>query len=346
MHVSTETNPNPYAAAAKEAGNAAFAAGRFDEAIERFSDAIRLDPSSAVLRSNRAGAQASLGRHVEALADATMAVSLAPDWWKGYSRTGHAQFQLARYAESEQSFREALRLNPQEKTMVDQVDRACKKRQESGQAQLAPPCNSAVKSLHMAACNVAPAAWPPACSSTAKVTDGDFVRLSAQEMQQRVEQIAAELPEGTLDLELGRAGIAVPKGADRAEKLRLFSATPQSAVNTNSSRESPWTCLHRRCVLDSSSSRADKLLAQRKRWLAEWQTWDDARLLKRLRAFGVDGEGCRRDALINRLLQVETERFGRARCTPHVIHAAGLCFVAAMIIGTFTGFSIWFAMSS
>ena len=43
----------------KEAGNKAFSAGNFEEAYERFTEAVRLDSGSALLRSNRAGALAS-----------------------------------------------------------------------------------------------------------------------------------------------------------------------------------------------------------------------------------------------------------------------------------------------
>merc|ERR1712039_879370 len=152
-------------------------------------------------------------------------------------------------------------------------------------------------------------------------------------MQQRLEVIAASMSEEALDLELGSAGISVPKGADRAEKIRLFATPPKAvAANPACTQSSRWTWVHFKCFPSAQKSRADKLLEKRKRWLAEWQSWDDARLVQRLRYFGVDGAGCRRDVLINHLLQVETERFGRTRCTAHVMHAFGLFFVAVMIL--------------
>lgn len=73
--------------ARKAKGNAAFSAGRFDEAISAFSDAIALDPGNAVLYSNRSAAYASLDRWSLALADGQKAAELRPDWPKAYRCT-------------------------------------------------------------------------------------------------------------------------------------------------------------------------------------------------------------------------------------------------------------------
>lgn len=119
----TAVGCNKDATALKEAGNVAFQSGKHVQAVELFSEAILKDPSSALLRSNRAGAFASLGRHEEALGDAEKCVQLQPDWWKGYTRRGHAQFHLKQYAESEQSFLEALALNPGEKSVLQGLEK-------------------------------------------------------------------------------------------------------------------------------------------------------------------------------------------------------------------------------
>ncbi|KAE8818346.1 Hsp70-Hsp90 organizing protein [Hordeum vulgare] len=64
---------------AKARGNAAFSAGRFEEAAGHFGDAIALVPDNHVLFSNRSAAYASLGRYKEALVDADRTVALRPD---------------------------------------------------------------------------------------------------------------------------------------------------------------------------------------------------------------------------------------------------------------------------
>ena len=66
--------------APQDQGNAAFKAGNFEEAAERFSAAIDLDPTNHVLYSNRSAAYASLKRYDAALKDAKKTVELKPDW--------------------------------------------------------------------------------------------------------------------------------------------------------------------------------------------------------------------------------------------------------------------------
>jgi len=80
----------------KEAGNAAFKEGRYEQAAHHFSAAIKLDPHNAVLFSNRSGAYTSLGSYTEALADAERVVALQPEWAKGYSRKAAALYGLGR----------------------------------------------------------------------------------------------------------------------------------------------------------------------------------------------------------------------------------------------------------
>ena len=66
----------------KDLGNKAFATGKFQEAIEHFTEAISLDSKNHVLFSNRSAAYASLGKYHEARTDAEKTVSLKGDWAK------------------------------------------------------------------------------------------------------------------------------------------------------------------------------------------------------------------------------------------------------------------------
>lgn len=84
----------------KELGNAALTAGKFDEAIKAYSDAIKLDPSNHVLYSNRSAAYLKAGRFQDALADADKTVEINSTWAKGYSRKGAALFALEKYDEA------------------------------------------------------------------------------------------------------------------------------------------------------------------------------------------------------------------------------------------------------
>jgi stress-induced-phosphoprotein 1 len=70
----------------KALGNKAFSSGDFKTAVEKFSEAIDLDPSNHVLYSNRSASFASLRNYDQALDDANKTVELKSDWPKvGYS---------------------------------------------------------------------------------------------------------------------------------------------------------------------------------------------------------------------------------------------------------------------
>ena len=62
--------------------------------------------------SNRSGSYASLQKYEEALEDAAVCVALKPDWAKGYQRKGLAEFYLQKYEESEETYKQGLKLEP------------------------------------------------------------------------------------------------------------------------------------------------------------------------------------------------------------------------------------------
>lgn len=97
---------------AKAKGNAAFAAGNFDDAVKHFSDAIALSPTNHVLYSNRSAAYGSLHKYVDALTDAKKTVELKPDWAKGYSRLGAAHVGLGDSQEAVSAYKKGLEIDP------------------------------------------------------------------------------------------------------------------------------------------------------------------------------------------------------------------------------------------
>ncbi|KAM0915444.1 hypothetical protein ACQ4PT_010847 [Festuca glaucescens] len=109
---------------AKAKGNAAFSAGRFEEAAGHFGDAIALAPDNHVLYSNRSAAYASFGRYKDALADAERTVALRPDWAKGYSRLGAARLGLADAAGAVESYEKGLALEPSNAALKDGLAQA------------------------------------------------------------------------------------------------------------------------------------------------------------------------------------------------------------------------------
>jgi 3-phosphoinositide dependent protein kinase-1 len=68
----------------KGKGNDAFKAGKFEDAVSLFSEAITHDEDNAILYNNRAMAQASLGRWAECVFDAMKSIKLNKKYSKAY----------------------------------------------------------------------------------------------------------------------------------------------------------------------------------------------------------------------------------------------------------------------
>lgn len=96
----------------KAKGNAAFAAGQFEEAIEHFSAGAAAAPDNHVLYSNRSACKASLKDYEGALEDAQKVVELKPDWPKGYSRLGGAYAGLRQWKDAKTAYEKGLQLDP------------------------------------------------------------------------------------------------------------------------------------------------------------------------------------------------------------------------------------------
>ncbi|VEU22283.1 DEKNAAC103276 [Brettanomyces naardenensis] len=75
-------------------GNKAMARRDFEEAIEKYSEAIKLVPTNAVYLSNRAAAYSSIRKHDLAVKDAEKATEVDPSYAKAWSRMGLAKYAL------------------------------------------------------------------------------------------------------------------------------------------------------------------------------------------------------------------------------------------------------------
>jgi len=99
----------------KAKGNDAFKAKNYKEAIDFYSKAIELDPTSeasAALYSNRAASWSALNEHAKALADGESCARVKPAWLKGHFRKGVALEALQRLDEAQRAFQDALKTEP------------------------------------------------------------------------------------------------------------------------------------------------------------------------------------------------------------------------------------------
>lgn len=106
------TTPTSNAEELKALGNKEFAAGNFASSIKYFTEAIQVDPSNAVLYSNRSGAFASTKNYQQALDDAERAVELRSEWGKAWSRKATALQGLGRWEEAFKAWAKVREIEP------------------------------------------------------------------------------------------------------------------------------------------------------------------------------------------------------------------------------------------
>ncbi|KAL2010872.1 hypothetical protein VTN00DRAFT_3590 [Thermoascus crustaceus] len=113
--------------ALKAEGNKAFSAKDYPTAIEKFTQAIELEPNNHILYSNRSAVYAAQSEYQKALDDANKATEIKPDWAKGWARKGAALRGLGDLLGANDAYEEALKLEPnndQAKSGLNAVKRA------------------------------------------------------------------------------------------------------------------------------------------------------------------------------------------------------------------------------
>ncbi|KAJ3494720.1 hypothetical protein NLG97_g3901 [Lecanicillium saksenae] len=117
----------------KALGNKAIADKNFDEAIEKFTQAIELQPDNHILFSNRSAAYASKKDWDSALKDAEKTTEIKPDWAKGWGRKGAALHGKGDLLGANDAYEEGLKhdaANAQLKSGLASVEKAMQ--QEAG----------------------------------------------------------------------------------------------------------------------------------------------------------------------------------------------------------------------
>jgi len=97
---------------AKEEGNALFKAGKFPEAVAKYSEAIKRAPEEAAYYTNRATAYTKLLAYPEAFKDLDKALALKPDFIKAYVKKAHLHTVLKEYNKALEVYDAAMRHDP------------------------------------------------------------------------------------------------------------------------------------------------------------------------------------------------------------------------------------------
>merc|ERR1711937_401473 len=96
----------------KNEGNALVKEKKFKEAVDKYTQAINCQ-ESAIFYCNRAAAYTSMENYEEAHQDCKKAISFDPDYSKAYSRMGLIYSKIDLFAESENCYEKALKLEPE-----------------------------------------------------------------------------------------------------------------------------------------------------------------------------------------------------------------------------------------
>ena len=92
----------------KALANDAFQKKNYEEALKHYNQACTLNSADHVHFSNRSACYASMEEYEKALEDAEKCIQIKPDWAKGYSRKGLAEFNLGKYDEAESTYQKGL----------------------------------------------------------------------------------------------------------------------------------------------------------------------------------------------------------------------------------------------
>lgn len=104
----------------KNEGNQFMKEKKYQEAVDKYSDAIAVT-ESAVYYCNRAAAYTSMENYEEALQDCKKAISFDPEYSKAYSRMGLIYSKINLFAESENCYEKALKLEPSNESYMKNI---------------------------------------------------------------------------------------------------------------------------------------------------------------------------------------------------------------------------------
>lgn len=114
------------AEALKNEGNTLFQASKYHEAIDKYNDAIELNPEVPSYYGNRAFCHIKMENYGLAIADATVALELDKSFVKAYYRRGSAYMALSKYKDAFKDFKAVKQLKPTDKDALLKY-KACEK---------------------------------------------------------------------------------------------------------------------------------------------------------------------------------------------------------------------------
>ncbi|XP_063417901.1 small glutamine-rich tetratricopeptide repeat-containing protein beta-like [Mytilus trossulus] len=114
----------------KNKGNEFMKAEKFSDALECYTQALKLDSHNSVFFCNRAAAYSKLNKHVKAIEDCEKALTIDPQYSKAYGRMGIAYTALNDHESALECYRKALELDPTNQSYQNNLEIAEQKLKE------------------------------------------------------------------------------------------------------------------------------------------------------------------------------------------------------------------------
>ncbi|BFY99216.1 hypothetical protein BsWGS_02256 [Bradybaena similaris] len=115
----------------KNKGNEFMKSEKYSDALESYSQAIRLDARNAVYFCNRAAAYSKLSKHQQAIEDCNRALAIDPGYSKAYGRMGIAYTALEDHESAFECYRKAIELDPDNQSYQNNLEIAEQKLKEA-----------------------------------------------------------------------------------------------------------------------------------------------------------------------------------------------------------------------
>lgn len=179
--------------ALKAEGNKAMAQRNFNEAIEKYTQAIELDPSNVVYLSNRAAAYSSLGQHDKAISDAEKAIEIDNSFAKAYSRLGLAKYALNDAQGAMQAYKKGLEVEGNSPSEAMQKGFETAKKQVESELEKSIDTSSSTRDVPNAGAGAAPGGLPDFSSMFGGGGAGGMPSLSDMMSNPQVMQAAQEM---------------------------------------------------------------------------------------------------------------------------------------------------------
>ncbi|OQR98629.1 DnaJ subfamily C protein [Achlya hypogyna] len=103
----------------KTKGNELYKTGDYRGAIEMYSKAIELAPTTAAYYGNRAAAYLMIAKHAEAIADSSRAIAMEPTFIRGYQRKAKAQVALGDIEAAIKTYQAGSMKDPNDATLFN-----------------------------------------------------------------------------------------------------------------------------------------------------------------------------------------------------------------------------------